>query len=242
MAHWARLVGRRVGPGVARRPRVMAFLSSAPTPPPVDEAAEMAAAEARVKAMLDWHQQTVTPSHIAEIPDDDDDLEVLPEDPTEVTTFDGMPDIHRGRTVVIAQKTKSAMTSSIHNTKAWCLTWKTDDRWSNPLMGWTSTSDPLSNHEIRFDTAEQAVRFAKKSGWKYELEEPFSRPYTPGQNKYSHNFLSKGAEHELEVNGMKTKLWDFQKPNSSHYFRPLTYHGDDESRQHGLDPHAPWKD
>jgi NADH dehydrogenase (ubiquinone) Fe-S protein 4 len=38
------------------------------------------------------------------------------------------------------------------------------ERWSNPLMGWTSTADPMSNQVMFFDSPEQAVRFCKKMG------------------------------------------------------------------------------
>lgn len=43
------------------------------------------------------------------------------------------------------------------------------ERWSNPLMGWTSTADPLSNHVMHFDSAEDAVRFARRQGWPFEV-------------------------------------------------------------------------
>lgn len=43
------------------------------------------------------------------------------------------------------------------------------ERWSNPLMGWTSTADPLSNAVMHFDTAEEAMRFAQRQGWPFEV-------------------------------------------------------------------------
>ena len=43
------------------------------------------------------------------------------------------------------------------------------ERWSNPLMGWTSTADPMSNVQLTFSTPEQAIKFCKKRGWKYEV-------------------------------------------------------------------------
>lgn len=46
---------------------------------------------------------------------------------------------------------------------------KSTERWSNPLMGWTSTADPLSNAAMHFDSAEQAVRFAQRQGWPFEV-------------------------------------------------------------------------
>ena len=46
------------------------------------------------------------------------------------------------------------------------------ERWSNPLMGWTSTADPVSNLSVSFSNPEQAIRFCKKRGWKYEVRTP----------------------------------------------------------------------
>lgn len=43
------------------------------------------------------------------------------------------------------------------------------ERWSNPLMGWTSTADPMSNLKMTFSSTENAIRFCKKRGWKYEV-------------------------------------------------------------------------
>jgi NADH dehydrogenase (ubiquinone) Fe-S protein 4 len=61
---------------------------------------------------------------------------------------------------------------------AWCRR-----RWINPLMGWTSTADPLENvgrATLAFPTKEDAIAFATKSGWAYEVAEPqphlLSRP------------------------------------------------------------------
>lgn len=36
-------------------------------------------------------------------------------------------------------------------------------------MGWTSTADPLSNAVMHFDSAEEAVRFARRQGWNFEV-------------------------------------------------------------------------
>jgi NADH dehydrogenase (ubiquinone) Fe-S protein 4 len=37
-------------------------------------------------------------------------------------------------------------------------------KWSNPLMGWTSTRDPLSQVKLQFSSEEQAVEYAKRQG------------------------------------------------------------------------------
>jgi hypothetical protein len=46
-----------------------------------------------------------------------------------------------------------------------------DDRWVNPLMGWTST-DPLSNMGVNFPTKEAAVEYATRNGYPYTVFEP----------------------------------------------------------------------
>lgn len=234
------VVARRVG-SVARSRVAWRGLASAP--PADDEAvkaeAEKMAALEEVKRIVAENNRSVTPDHVYDVPDG---LEPgLPADPTEITTLDGQPALQRGRTVVISQKAQSAMTSVGHKSKAWVLHWKVEERWSNPLMGWTSTADPLSNLEIKFETSDQAVAFATKNGWKYELHDPIEHVNNFGKNKYSHNFLPKVAEADLQEFGIKTTRFKFAKPHTSHYFRPLKYHGDSECRQHGLEPEAPWK-
>ena len=36
----------------------------------------------------------------------------------------------------------------------------------DPLMGWTTQTDPLAGHEIAFHTAEAALAFARRQGWR----------------------------------------------------------------------------
>lgn len=49
----------------------------------------------------------------------------------------------------------------------------------NPLMGWTSTADPLENvhRPLYFDSKEAAIAFAEKNGWGYEIEDPNPRTH-----------------------------------------------------------------
>ena len=58
-------------------------------------------------------------------------------------------------------------------------TWKIhpgeQQKWENPLMGWTSTGDALShqfNSVVTFESKEAAVAFCDKYGWEYEVMEP----------------------------------------------------------------------
>lgn len=56
------------------------------------------------------------------------------------------------------------MQSGVNNTKKWKMEFDTRERWENPLMGWASTADPLSNMVLTFRTKEDAVSFAEKNG------------------------------------------------------------------------------
>jgi regulator of nucleoside diphosphate kinase len=38
-----------------------------------------------------------------------------------------------------------------------------------PLMGWTRSRDPLAGHEMGFPTAEAALAFARRKGWRYRI-------------------------------------------------------------------------
>jgi NADH dehydrogenase (ubiquinone) Fe-S protein 4 len=45
-------------------------------------------------------------------------------------------------------------------------------RWSNPLMGWSSTGDPLSNTIVEFSELEDAIAYCEKNQWNFEVEQP----------------------------------------------------------------------
>ena len=204
------------------RPRLRCFSTEDP---------EMAADLANLERIKAERNRSVTAPHIAVVPDGL--APAGPAHPEEAAALMRIPEIHKKRTVVISQKAQAATTSASHASKAWRLGWKTEERWTNPLMGWTSTADPLSNTELKFETAEQAMRFATKMGWAFEVSEPIERNKSYGTNTYSHNFLQKWVETDLKVNGTETKHFARPQKNASHYFRPLKFHGDGECVQHG---------
>jgi hypothetical protein len=55
-----------------------------------------------------------------------------------------------------------------------------------PLMGWTSSSDMKSQVRLRFDTKEEAIAYAERSGIPFRVEEP--KPVTRKIISYSDNF------------------------------------------------------
>ncbi|KXZ44733.1 hypothetical protein GPECTOR_63g58 [Gonium pectorale] len=72
-------------------------------------------------------------------------------------------------------------------TPVWKIEFETLSKWENPLMGWTSTADPLENvgrTALAFHTKEEAQRFCEKHGWGYTVDEPNIRRITR-QKRYS---------------------------------------------------------
>ena len=60
-------------------------------------------------------------------------------------------------------------------------------RWENPLMGWTSTGDPLSNMKVVFKSPEEAIEHCEKNGWCWFLDTPkIEKPVRP--KNYGLNF------------------------------------------------------
>jgi NADH dehydrogenase (ubiquinone) Fe-S protein 4 len=163
----------------------------------------------------------------------------LPENKAEVATLDCTPKHITERTVVIRQPMKSAMSSSTARLGGWRIEWPAKERWTNPLTGWTSTADPMTSMRLEFDTKEQAIFFCEKKGIGYVVKERPPRLREYGKNYYAHNFLPPDVEAKLRVEGKATKHFDNPNDNKSHYFRPLTFHGEGPCRQHGPDQGAP---
>uniref|UniRef100_A0A7N5P1E4 NADH dehydrogenase [ubiquinone] iron-sulfur protein 4, mitochondrial n=1 Tax=Ailuropoda melanoleuca TaxID=9646 RepID=A0A7N5P1E4_AILME len=83
----------------------------------------------------------------------------------DITTLTGVPEEHiKTRKVRIFVPARNNMQSGVNNTKKWKMEFDTRERWENPLMGWASTADPLSNMILTFSTKEDAAAFAEKNG------------------------------------------------------------------------------
>ena len=81
---------------------------------------------------------------------------------------------------------KSAMQSGRANTRQWVLEYELAPRQPDPLMGWASTEDTLSQVQLEFETKEQAVAYAQQRGIDYQLFEPAPTSYKP--KAYADNF------------------------------------------------------
>ncbi len=89
--------------------------------------------------------------------------------------------------VRIYQPPKTAMQSGRANTRRWVLEFEpTAPRQVEPLMGWTSSRDTRGQVRLRFDSAEEAVAFARKRGLMYTLERPHEKRLRP--KSYADNF------------------------------------------------------
>ena len=79
------------------------------------------------------------------------------------------------------------MQSGLGKINKWILEFETEDPSINPLMGWESSSDTLSELKLEFSTKEQAINYAKKKKIDFELIEPRKRKTV--KKSYADNFL-----------------------------------------------------
>ena len=89
--------------------------------------------------------------------------------------------------VRIYQPPKTAMQSGRWLTQQWVLEFEPDaPRVVEPLMGWISGRDTRRQVRLRFETREEALAYAERSGYQVELEEPHARRVKP--KSYADNF------------------------------------------------------
>ncbi|HSZ75170.1 MAG TPA: ETC complex I subunit [Rhizomicrobium sp.] len=87
----------------------------------------------------------------------------------------------------IYRPAKNAMQSGRALTKKWLLEYEPESkRAPDPLMGWTSSSDMLSQVWLDFDTREEAIAYAEKHGIEYQVFEPHEIRRAP--KSYADNF------------------------------------------------------
>ena len=82
---------------------------------------------------------------------------------------------------------KNPMQSGMGKTNKWILEFKTKDPTKNPLMGWESSSDTLSELKLEFSSKELAINYAKKKKIDFEIIEPKKRKTVI--KSYAENFL-----------------------------------------------------
>ena len=87
----------------------------------------------------------------------------------------------------IYKPTKTVMQSGNRNTKKWLLQFDTLSTGVDPLMGWETSRDTMSEVKLKFSTKEQAIDYAKKNNIDYYIVEPQKNKII--KKSYSDNFL-----------------------------------------------------
>jgi len=81
------------------------------------------------------------------------------------------------------------MQSGLRNTKKWLIEFDTLNTGINPLTGWETSRDTMSEVRMEFLTKDQAINFAKKNNIDYYIVEPQKQKII--KKSYTDNFLKK---------------------------------------------------
>lgn len=142
---------------------------------------------------------------------------VIPK-PGELSAANGAPLSAFGdRVVTIYTPSRNPMQSGRANTDwkgaergAWRLFLEPSTKWTNPLIGWTSTSDALE-HVLRgpgmfFGSQDEAVKFCTLRGWPYRVEDPppVNEERPKRYHSYGDNFSVK--RKGVPVGGLRSEL------------------------------------
>ena len=87
----------------------------------------------------------------------------------------------------IYKPSKTAMQSGKRNTKKWILEFDTSNTGINPLMGWETSKDTMSEVKLEFLTKEEALNFVKKNNIEFYIVEPENSKII--KKSYTDNFL-----------------------------------------------------
>ena len=83
--------------------------------------------------------------------------------------------------------TKNSMQSVLGKSNKWVIEFRTENTGINPLMGWETSSNTLSELNLEFQTKELAIAYAKKNKIDFEIIEPQKRKTV--KKSYADNFL-----------------------------------------------------
>mgnify|MGYP002837826312 CR=1 FL=1 len=83
--------------------------------------------------------------------------------------------------------TKSSMQSGLGKSDKWVIEFETENPEVNPLMGWETSTNTLSELHLEFSTKELAIDYAKKNKINFEIIEPKKRKMI--KKSYADNFL-----------------------------------------------------
>ena len=81
---------------------------------------------------------------------------------------------------------KNPMQSGVGKSDRWILEYITKNPTINPLMGWESSSDTLTELKLEFSSKDLAINYAKKKKIDFEVIEPKKRKLV--KKSYAENF------------------------------------------------------
>ena len=87
---------------------------------------------------------------------------------------------------IIYKPSKTVMQSGLKKYNKWVLEYITMQTGINPLMGWESSTDTLSELRLEFSTKDLAIEYAKKNKVQFEIIESKNRKII--KKSYSDNF------------------------------------------------------
>ena len=79
------------------------------------------------------------------------------------------------------------MQSGLGKGDKWIFKFETENAGVNPLMGWETSSNTLTELNLEFSTKELAIAYAKKNKIDFEIIEPHKRKTV--KKSYADNFL-----------------------------------------------------
>jgi hypothetical protein len=89
--------------------------------------------------------------------------------------------------VIIFQRPKSAMQSGKARSHEWMMEFApASPLTKDPIMGWASSADMMREVTLPFASPEEAIAFASKNGFTYEVHAPRFQTIRP--KSYSDNF------------------------------------------------------
>ena len=78
------------------------------------------------------------------------------------------------------------MQSGLKKFDRWIIEFATEKPGINPLMGWESSTDTMSELRLEFSTKELAIEYAKKNKIEFEIIDPNERTFV--KKSYADNF------------------------------------------------------
>lgn len=87
---------------------------------------------------------------------------------------------------IIYKPAKSANQSGLKNIERWVLEYERQPKFIESCNGWTGSKDTSSQVRMKFETLDEATRFAKCNNIQYEVIEPKLPKFKP--RVYANNF------------------------------------------------------